>query len=323
MPPGATPSGGYEVASGGAEAAPVFGSPAAGAPPAGQVGATPPGVAQPPGFGHSPAVPMGAPPGPGPARERSPLPMFIGLGLGALVLVVAIIWAIVVLVSSGGEVASETGTTTEATETAETAPPVEPTGEGKVELRDVRIFPARGTRKTYYVVGELWNTGTAPVDAPRAKVTVFDAGGKKLDDTLCAAFVVHDLMPNQKVPCYSVLDKASGWKRFEIEPESSRRDVRYRTAELKISKLESTSPRSRFGAHKVSGTITNRSAFTAKSVWVIVGLYDAKGKIVGAGKTLVSGNDLAPGASGKFNVSIYNVAPTPKTSLTKVFGYDK
>ncbi|MBW2458239.1 MAG: hypothetical protein JRI68_27285 [Deltaproteobacteria bacterium] len=249
--------------------------------------------------------------------------MLIGLGLGGVVLIGAIIWAIVVLVGSGGEVAGETDTATESAEPTATAAPSKPSGKGKVELRDVRIFPARGTRKTYYVVGELWNTGTAPVDAPRAKVTVYDGNGTELDETLCAAFVVHDLMPNQKVPCYSVLDKAAGWKKFEIKPESSRHYLKYRAAELKISELESTSPRSRFGAHKVSGTITNRSAFTAKSVWVIVGLYDAKGKIVGAGKTLVSGNDLAPGASGKFNVSIYNVAPTPKTSLTKVFGYDK
>ncbi len=264
---------------------------------------------------------MGAPLQAGPPRRQSSaVPLFIGLGCGGLVLVGAIIAAIVMLVSATdeGPVADDASS-----ETAETASAPVPTGEGKVELRDVRIFPARGTRKTHYLVGELWNVGTAPVDAPRAKVTVYDGNKTALDDTLCAAFVVHDLMPNQKVPCYSVLDRAVGWKTFKVQPESSRRYLEYRAAELKISGLESTSPRSRFGAHKIGGTITNRSAFTAKSVWIIVGLYDAKGKIVGAGKTLVAGNDLDPGASGKFNVSIYNVAPTPKTSLTKVFGYDK
>ncbi len=272
------------------------------------------------------AVPLGASPGlaqAGPNKGSSNVPLFIAIGCGGLAVIGIIIAAIVILVSGNDESAAADDDSSEPAETTEIAPSAVPKEKGKVELRDVRIFPARGTRKTHYVVGELWNSGTAPIDAPRAKVTVYDGNKTALDDTLCAAFVVHDLMPNQKVPCYSVLDKAAGWKTFKVQPESSRRYLEYRPAELKISNLESTSPRSRFGAHKVAGTVTNRSAFTAKSVWVIVGLYDAKSKIVGAGKTLVAGNDLEPGGSGKFSVSIYNVAPTPKTSLTKVFGYDK
>jgi hypothetical protein len=229
-----------------------------------------------------------------------------------------------VAVRSSEPVASGDSTTpTVETPTPSVATPEKPKGTGKVELQDVRFFTQRGVPKIVYVVGELVNVGTSSINAPRAKITVFDGSKTALDSTTCGEFVVRDLQPKEKVPCFSVMTKAEGWKTYQIETEFSESFFESRAADLKISDVESTSPASSYGAHKVEGKITNNSTFTAKNVWIVVGLYDDGGKIVGAGKTMVAGNDLAPGASGKFSVSIYSVAAKPTKSITKVFGYDR
>lgn len=256
-----------------------------------------------------------------PKKSGSNLGLIIGLGCGALVLV-GVVLAVIGAVVAGRDKVPEASKDSPAVEQP-APPPPPPTAEGKLELQDLRFFPGPGTSQILHVVGELANTGSAPINAPRAKITVYDGSKTALDDTICGAFIVRDLQPNEKVPCNAVMSKASGYKTFKVEAEFSQAFVSYRAADLAISNVESTSPRSVFGAHKVTGTITNNSPFTAKSVWVVVGLYDDDGKIVGAGKTIVAGNDLDPGGSGKFNVSIFNVQGKPKKSLTKVFGYDK
>jgi hypothetical protein len=260
---------------------------------------------------------MGGPP----KKSGSNLGLIIGLGCGG-VLLVGIILAVIGAVVAGS---SDAPTASKDDEPAlETPPPPPPSAkEGKLELQNVRFYESRGSSKIVNVVGELVNTGEGPINAPRAKITVYDASKTALDDTICGAFIIRDLQPDEKVPCYAVMSKASGYKTYKVEPEHSKNFLTYRAADLKITDVDSTSPSSAFGAHKVTGTVTNKSTFTAKSVWVIVGLYDGDGKIVGAGRTIVAGNDLDPGAAGKFTVSIFNVADKPKKSLTKVFGYDK
>lgn len=257
-----------------------------------------------------------------PRKSGTNVGLLIGLGCGGLALI-GILLVVIFAVAADGDAETTSAEATATSEVDEPPPPTEPVGEGKLEMEDLRIFRARNTGKLVYVIGELVNNGSAPINSPRAKITVFDRTNTALDSTVCGAFVVRDLQPGEKVPCFSVMSKASGFTHQKVEPEFSKSFGSYRAAELKISEVESTSPRGVFGAHKVTGKVTNESPFVAKNVWVIVGLYGKDGKIVGSGKTLVAGNDLAPGASGKFTVSIYNVAEQPTRSLTKVFGYDK
>ena len=96
-----------------------------------------------------------------------------------------------------------------------------------------------------------------------------------------------------------------------------------RAADLEIGEVKTTAPKRRYAPHVVTGTVTNQSAFTAKQVWLFVGLYDADGKIVAAERTPVAGGELEPGASSTFSATIFAVAGKPTKSLTKVFGYDQ
>ncbi len=200
-----------------------------------------------------------------------------------------------------------------------------PSGSGSavVLFRDILFFSSEVSKNTLYVVGELVNVSSEAVAVPAAKITMFDAGKAPLDITSCAAPGVYDLQPGRKVPCQAVLTKAEGWKSYRVQIEVGRDTLGRRGADLEISEPKTTEPRRRYGADVVSGTVTNRSSFTAKQVWLFVGLYDAGGKIVAAGRAPVASGELEAGATSTFSASIFAVAGKPTKSLTKVFGYDR
>ncbi len=261
---------------------------------------------------------MGPPPGFRPP-EKSNTGLFIGIGCGvfALIGIVAVVLYFTVFRGDGDDdTTAETGET--APETKPAPPQPKPPGVGKIELRDIRFYKKRST---WYVVGELWNIGAGPVNSPGAKITVYDASKTALDSGSCTQWSVHDLQPNDNVPCRAILTKAKGWKTYKVEPKARKAYIKYRPASLKISNMNST--KGRWGVHKVTGKVTNNSSFRAKSVWVIVGLYDKNKKIAGSGNALIAGNDLDAGASAKFTVSIYNVAKRIEKSRAIVYGYDR
>jgi hypothetical protein len=263
----------------------------------------------------------------GPSRSGSNLGLIIGLGCGGLFLIGLVVTLVVVFATRRSS-DDETTTADKKDDSAQHEEPKPnplppPPAPGKVELRDIRFFASDSGGDYLYAVGELVNTGSGPVNAPRAKVTVYDAAKTALDSGTCDAWIVHDLQANEKVPCQAMMSKAKGWTTYKVETETSQTYVTYRAADLKISDVASVAPSRRWEPHKVSGKISNRSPFTAKNVWVLVGLYDEEGKVAGAGRTIVAGNDIEPGGSAAFSVSIWNVAKPVKKSLTRVFGYDK
>jgi len=206
---------------------------------------------------------------------------------------------------------------------ADAATPVGLNGEGVVELRELRLFTKSDTDTAVYYVGELVNVGAQVVAHPRAEIVLFDGQRRVLGEASCDAMVVLDLEPGQAVPCTGVVSKGSGFTSHRITTSYSAPDGGRRAAELSIAELDSAAPRERFAAHRVTGRITNRSAFDASDVWIIVGLYGDDGKIVGAGRTTLADTPLSAGGTGPFSVSIFNVSGKSKTSRVQVFGYER
>ena len=91
-------------------------------------------------------------------------------------------------------------------------------------------------------------------------------------------------------------------------------------ANLRVDDLKFT-PKKGHSTCSVEGKITNLSSFKAKSVWALVSLYGADGKIVGADQSLIAGSDLEAGASALLSSKIYDVAATPVTPQVKPIGY--
>ncbi|WP_437683233.1 hypothetical protein [Sorangium sp. So ce131] len=326
-PPG---GGGYGPPGGGG-----YGPPGGGGygPPGGGYGPPGGGGYGPPGGGGQPPQGFGAPPPGGfhgpPAREppkRSHLALILGVGCGAVFLVCILVGAALLYYASSGKGAGRLA------ELPAPLPPEAPaSGLGapgdagpapviRAEIRDLRSFPA-SAGKLHHVLGEIHNTGTAPIGSPSAKVTLYGAGGVALETGLCAA-QVRLLPPGEKVPCAFLAQRpaAQGALKAEIAPAAP--SFRGELAKLSIADTKFT-PRRGQSPHRLEGRITNESAFVARSVVAIVSLHGADGKIVGMSHVPVAGGDLAPSASGLFAASIVDVADAPATWQVLAVGYSE
>lgn len=206
---------------------------------------------------------------------------------------------------------------------ADAATPAGLKGDGVVELRDLKLFTKSDTDTAVYYVAELVNVGARAVAQPRAEIVLYDGQRQVLGEASCDAMVVMDLEPGEAVPCTGVVSKGSGFTSHRVTTSYSAPDGGRRAAELSIAEVDSAAPKERFAAHRVTGTITNRSAFEASDLWVIVGLYGEDGKIVGAGRTTLADAPLSAGGTGPFAVSIFNVSGRSKTSRVLVYGYER
>ena len=203
---------------------------------------------------------------------------------------------------------------------APAAPAPAPTAAGdlKAELRDLTPIKSK-YGKSIRFVGELWNTGTADLGYPSAKVTFYDAQNTAIDSGICGS-LVRVLPPNEKAPCMFAIFKGLDYATYKIEITPFRSTFRGQIADIDIVDKKFIEKRG-YKPDTVEGKLTNKSAFKAKTVWAIVTLYDANKKIVGAENALVTGSDLDPGQSGLFSAKIYDVAGTPASYRVLAVGY--
>lgn len=256
---------------------------------------------------------------PGPPPPKNNLPIFIGLGCLGLILLagigggVAVFWArsAAIEVDSGGDDGSSG--------VIDTPPKAVADSDLKVELQDFRGW--KGANTTQYFVGELLNTGDGAVGFPSAKLTFFDAAGTAIESGSCSS-LVRVLPPGEKVPCTYLNTKPMPWKTYKVEYSPMKSYFKGQLADLDITGAESHA-KAGYDPHTVTGKITNKSSFSAKSVWAVAALYGSDKKIVAADQALVAGKDLAPGGSGLFKVRFYNVAADPSSFRVIAIGYSE
>jgi hypothetical protein len=261
---------------------------------------------------------------PSPPQKKGPnVGLIVGLGcLGLLLLGGLGIGGFAIMAYRR---AAEAAAIVRASSPASTTPPRSGTPAGslgtgtlKAELRDLREFKADFGKGRYFV-GELYNTGDTPLGFPSAKITLLDASNTAVDSGICAS-VVQALPPGEKVPCTFSTFKAATYATSKIDITPMRSYTTKARAELKVENAKLT-PKKGYSPYQLDGKITNLSAFKAKSVWALVSLYGADGKIVGAEQTMVAGSDLEAGQGGLFSAKIYNLAAPAQTFEVKVVGY--
>lgn len=288
-------------------------------PPQGPYGPPPPG-----GFG-APGGPGFGPPiyGPPPPPPRGPnVGLFVALGcVGALVLIGGIGAAVFL--------AARTDASAPVAESPAKAPdgtPAKPSSTASgdpglsLELRDFRHWKETDKDTTHFV-GELVNAGDGAIGSPTARIVFYDAAGTAVETGYCSS-MVRTLAPGAKVPCTYGIWKPFPWKSYKIELEPRKPYSKAQAAELFVSEVVST-PKAGYEPHMVTGKLTNKSSFTAKSVWAIASLYGADGKIIAADSTLVAGKDLPAGGSGLFKLRFYQMAAAPVSVKVIGAGYSE
>lgn len=303
-PPG---GGGYDPPPGGG-----YGPPAGGPPPWGGGG-----------YGPPPGGAYGAPP-PMPPRKSGPnLGLILGLGCLGLFVLGGIGAGVALFVVGRGRpsyvapistptpprpIVGGGGLTT----------PTAPAGSLRAEIRDLRDFKG-DFGKVRHFVGELYNTGEEPLGFPNAKVTLYDASKTAIDSGTCAS-LIRVLPPGAKVPCFFSTFKADTYTTYKTEITPMKAYYKGELPELSIADVKFT-PKRGYSPNQLDGKITNKSNFKAKSVWALVSLYGADGKIVGADQALIAGTDLDPASSALFSSKIHNVAAPPQTYNVTAIGY--
>jgi hypothetical protein len=178
------------------------------------------------------------------------------------------------------------------------------------ELRDVREFKSDFDGLLHFI-GEIHNVGDAPLGFPSVKITFYDASKTAVSSTTCGS-LVRTLLPGQKVPCSFMAPQGHAYVSYATTITPMAAPVTRELPTLNVTGVKFT-PRKGFTPHQLEGKVTNASAFTAKQVWVVVSLYGADGKIVGADQALVAGADLPAAASALFSAKIFSVAAKPET----------
>lgn len=348
-PGGGAPPGGFGGPPGGGDGGGGYGGPPGGGPPGG-FGGPPGGGAPPGGFGGppqggfgGPPQGFGGPPGPGgygppqgggygppmggpmqqPPQKKSNVGMIIGIGCaGIFVLAVgAIVFSCYYAQKKAKEAAAALASAFPIDSTGKlTGDPfkdLEPAAEGslKLEAKDVRWFKSSSM---VTVVAEIENTGTAPVSYPSVKFTFFDASKTAIDSGTCSG-TLSELGPGEKVPCSFLITKVKEWDSYKMESKPMKVYGFRKPAKLKITDTKFT-PKKGWQPNKLEGKITNESAFKAKHITAVVGLYDKDGKVCGTGFASISGNELDPGTATTFSASIYETAAPPDTFKVLAMG---
>ncbi|MEM1034475.1 MAG: FxLYD domain-containing protein [Myxococcota bacterium] len=227
--------------------------------------------------------------------------------------------------AAGGPTADVGAGPDRAASKADAATPPGLNGAGIVALRDLAFFSRAeaGEATSVHYVAELHNVGHRTVAQPRAEIVLFDARRRPLGEASCDALVVGRFEPGDVIPCTGAVAGANGFASHRVTTSFSAPDGGRRAADLSLTDIGSAAPRQRFGSHRVTGSITNRSVFDATDVWLIVGLYGDDGKIVGAGRTTIETPGLAAGATTPFAVSIFNTSGRSTTSRVVAVGYER
>ncbi len=252
--------------------------------------------------------------------------LIAGLGIGCLLLFALVGFGVYSVVNRTTKAAKALASAVASSTISDEGPVTTTTTSGggaiKVTLKGPSFFRPR-VGKALHFVGELVNSGSDPVSAPGAKVTLFDAAGTAVDSSICIASGVRALPVGESVPCWGLFSKAEEYKTIKAEGTGYPLYMALKLASLTMSDVTGNEPANTYAPYKVTGKVTNKSTFAAKAVWVAVGLYDEADKLVGAGQGPVAGNDLDASSAGKFEVNVYNVAAKPKRFEAKAFGYDK
>ncbi|MBM4357254.1 MAG: hypothetical protein FJ096_04015 [Deltaproteobacteria bacterium] len=331
-PPGGAPGGGgYGPPAGGPPGGGGYGPPPGGGygpPPGGGYGPPPGGFGGPPGgFGGPPGGfggPGGMPPRPPSSGGNGSL--YAGLGIGCLVVVGVVAFGVYKVVQGTKKVAMTIASAASAVgvETDGNGVPV-PTGPKvapKIEFKNGKVYKSR-FGSSLHLVGEVTNVGSAPAAIPQAKVTLVDESGTAVDSAPCMTGGIRALPPQATIPCYGFFGKAPAYKTMKVETTALPVYVNLTPAKLLMTEVAGTEPPNVYAPYKVTGKVTNQSSFAAKTVNIVVGLYDAAGTICGAGLGVVAGTDLDAGASARFEATIPSVDCKPTRFEAQAFGYDK
>jgi hypothetical protein len=177
------------------------------------------------------------------------------------------------------------------------APPPPP----KPPLGEFEFHHKRGSSgDSYYVLGQITNTGEVPLDHPKLIIVLKDEAGEEVGTDF--GFAERDVIyPGQASPISALVNDPP--KHSSVEYELILRKASYLPARAEGLELESPKvTRGQWGNAMVAkGKVRNDGDKPAKFVKVEIHGLDADGKLLGLHTTYADGDVLAPGETARFS----------------------
>lgn len=198
--------------------------------------------------------------------------------------------------------------------TVEAPPPEPPASATFVEHSVLQ----RGSDGTYYVLGVVTNTSPWPIESPKFEVVLKDATGKEVGvDT---GFGGREALPPGGSQAVSLLVyKPISHASHEVVVRPERLDWQPEPAEgLTVSPFPPVADT--YGGWKVSGSVTNGGAVTARFVEAYIAAWNAEDKLIGLAHTFAAGEEgLAAGATARYDTRL-DAEGTPARFTVEVSG---
>jgi hypothetical protein len=248
---------------------------------------------------------------------KSSAPVVLGLVAGALVLLAVVGGAVATVALRRppprpvtiDPIARPTSTLTAITPTA-TAPERDAPRAPEARVKSYRK-QVSATSTFWLVIYE--NSGTTTIRDPSARVSLFDATGRRVLEQPGYA-KTKQLAPGETTPILVLAMNPPPFTRAEVAVVAPRAPSSYDSAPPVALEVVDFVPRKDSSFTKITGTVKNSSKQAVQFIDVVVTGVDATGEIVSLADGYATERQLAPGASTGFQITsgVFDVAPPTK-----------
>jgi murein DD-endopeptidase MepM/ murein hydrolase activator NlpD len=158
-----------------------------------------------------------------------------------------------------------------------------------------------------WVLGEVFNSTDQPIENVQVRVALLDAAGQEIVSD--APFVALDAVPPGGRAPFSVLFGSPPAGVIDFQAYVVRADQAYnfgsRYAQLQVADVQTRLVGTQYG---VSGKVSNSSASDVAEAYLVITLYDDRGRVTGFRQFGLPDDQLAAGGSTTFDVL---VSPDP------------
>jgi len=166
-------------------------------------------------------------------------------------------------------------------------------------------------------LGEVFNSTDQPIENVQVRVALLDAASQEVaSDT---PFVALDAIPAGGRAPFSVLFSTPPNGVIDFQAYVVRADQAYsydsRYAQLQISDVQTQPAGSQYN---VSGTVSNTGASNAAGAYVVITLYDDKGRVTGFRQFALPDDQLTAGGTTAFTVLVSPDPSAPAVANTSV-----
>lgn len=276
---------------------------------------------------NAPAAHAGVPPtapvaplavGAAPRSRSTSAPIVIAVAVGAALLVaIAVIAGAVVFVARKSPSKSSTRPPVVV---ATTTPPRAQDGPAPVPPKArIRSSKKGGRGTTHFWIVTYENAGETPIGTPRARVSLFDASGRRVVEQVGHAVRKH-LGPGESTPILVLAMNAPTFARAEIAAVEPDAPSAYDAGQTAIEVVDFQASKSGLSHTNLTGTVKNTSPTRVRFVEIVATGLDADGEVVGYATTFATDKEIAAGGASGFKLSsgTFDAEPPTKYRLFAV-----